>query len=146
VALDDSSRQSSRRDWGPELSERQNPARAYGAYTLAFLGRREEAVTLFHDVASTLGDTPYGSLSAFFAGALQGDAAAARHVTPLLEQSARWVEYLALFLAEGMRSSAVSTTRSGGSRERSSRDSSTIRSSRAIRSSSRFVATPITRR
>jgi hypothetical protein len=35
------------------------------------------------------------------ARALQGDATAARHVTPLLEQSARWVEYLALFLAGG---------------------------------------------
>ena len=84
-----------------ELCEREHPARAYCAYTLALVGRREEAVTLFEDVASKLGATPYGSLSAFFAGALQGDATAARYVTPLLEQSARWVEYLALFLAEG---------------------------------------------
>jgi serine/threonine protein kinase len=84
-----------------ELSERSSPARAYGAYTLALIGRRDEAITLFEEVAATLGDTPYGSLSAFFAGALQVDQAATRHVTPLLEQSARWVEYLALFLAEG---------------------------------------------
>ena len=56
---------------------------------------------MLDEVASPLGDSPYGSISAFMARALQGDATGARHVTPLLEQSARWVEYLALFLAGG---------------------------------------------
>jgi serine/threonine protein kinase len=83
-----------------ELSDPGVPPRAYGAYTLALIGRRDEAIGLFGEVAAALGHSPYGSLSAFYARALQGDAAGARHVTPLLEQSARWVEYMALFLAE----------------------------------------------
>ena len=84
-----------------ELSERGNPARAYAAHALALFGRREDAITVFEDVASALGTTPYGSVSAFLARALQGDPTAAAHVTPLLEQSAHWVEYLAWFLADG---------------------------------------------
>jgi lipopolysaccharide biosynthesis regulator YciM len=66
------------------------------------LGGREEAVRILDDVATAQGNSPYGLLSAFLARALQGDAdAAVRHVTPLLEQSARWVEYLAWMLADG---------------------------------------------
>lgn len=49
-----------------------------------------------------MGGSPYGSLSAFLAQALKGDAdAAVAQVTPLLDQSARWVEYLAWYLADG---------------------------------------------
>jgi tetratricopeptide (TPR) repeat protein len=83
-----------------ELSER-NPAWAYAAHVLAILGRRDEAITLFRELELALGNTPYGSFSAFYSRALQGDVDAAGHVTPLLEQSAHWVEYLASFLAEG---------------------------------------------
>jgi non-specific serine/threonine protein kinase len=85
-----------------ELADRDNPARTYVAFYLAVIGQREEAVQLLDDVAAVLGNSPYGSLSAFLARALQGDAVAAlSHVTPLLEQSARWVEYLAWLLADG---------------------------------------------
>lgn len=85
-----------------ELSDRGNPARTYAAYALALIGRREEAVAILDEVASTLATTPYGAISGFFARALQGDAdGAIAHVTPHLEQSAHWVEYLALFLADG---------------------------------------------
>ena len=74
----------------------------YGAYTLALIGRHDEAVAVYDDVASTLGNTPYGSLSAFLARAIVGDADGALvHVTPQVEQAAHWVEYMALFLAEG---------------------------------------------
>jgi len=84
-----------------ELSGR-NPATAYGAHVLVRLGHREEAIALYDELALALGNTPYGSFSAFMSRALQGDAAGAvRHVTPLLEQSAHWVEYLAWFFAEG---------------------------------------------
>jgi tetratricopeptide (TPR) repeat protein len=83
-----------------ELSEPGVPPRAYGAYTLALIGRRDEAIGLFSEVAAALGHSPYGALSAFYARALQGDATGAGYVTPSLEQSARWVEYMALFLAE----------------------------------------------
>ena len=71
---------------------------------------------MLDDVASVLGTTPYGSMSAFLARALQEDAdGAVRHVTPLLEQSARWVEYLAFFLAERPRVlSAAATMRCAG--------------------------------
>jgi|SoiMethySBSTD1v2_1073268.scaffolds.fasta_scaffold47713_3 eukaryotic-like serine/threonine-protein kinase len=85
-----------------ELSERGSPARTYVAFLLAMLGAREEAVGILDDVATALGSSPYGSISAFLARALEGDAeAAAGQVTPLLEQSARWVEYLAWLLADG---------------------------------------------
>ncbi len=85
-----------------ELSERGSPARTYVGFLLAMLGQREEAVRILDEVATVLGNSPYGSLSAFLARALQGDAnAAVRHVTPLLAQSARWVEYLAWMLADG---------------------------------------------
>jgi tetratricopeptide (TPR) repeat protein len=84
-----------------ELSDR-SPASAYAAHVLARLGRREEAMALFDELASALGTTPYGTLSAFFSRAVRGDAdGAVAHVTPALEQSARWVEYLAWFLGEG---------------------------------------------
>jgi len=87
---------------GIELSDRGTPVRFYAAMGLVLAGRRAEGIAVLDEVASTLGDSPYGSISAFMARALEGDAsAAARHVTPLLEQSARWVEYLALFLADG---------------------------------------------
>jgi eukaryotic-like serine/threonine-protein kinase len=85
-----------------ELSERGSPARTYVGFLLAMLGQRDEAVRILDEAATALGNLPYGSLSAFLARALQGDAdAAVRHVTPLLEQSARWVEYLAWMLADG---------------------------------------------
>jgi TolB-like protein len=85
-----------------ELSERGNPSRTYAAYTLALVGRRDEAIAALDEVAAALGDSPYGSLSSFLARALQGNGQeAVRHVTPVLEQSARWVEYLALLLADG---------------------------------------------
>jgi tetratricopeptide (TPR) repeat protein len=83
-----------------ELSEPGVPPRAYGAHTLALIGRRDEAIGLFSELATALGHSTYGALSAFYARALQGDATGAGYVTPSLEQSARWVEYLALFLAE----------------------------------------------
>jgi eukaryotic-like serine/threonine-protein kinase len=84
------------------LSERGSPARTYAGFLLAMLGGREEAVRFLDEVATVSGNSPYGSLSAFLARALQGDAeAAVKHVTPLLEQSARWVEYLAWMLADG---------------------------------------------
>ena len=57
---------------------------------------------MFDEVSSALGSSAYGSLSAFLAHALQGDATGAvAHVTPLLEQAARWVEYLGWMLAGG---------------------------------------------
>jgi tetratricopeptide (TPR) repeat protein len=85
-----------------DLSERGNPVRTYAAHTLAVIGRREEAIAVFDEMASALGNSPYGSISAFLSRALQGDAdGAVGHVTPLLERSAHWVEYLAWFLAEG---------------------------------------------
>ena len=85
-----------------ELSERGNPSRFYAATNLALVGQRAEGIAILLEVASALGDSPYGSLSAFMARALRGDADnAASHVTPLLEQSAHWVEYLALFLGCG---------------------------------------------
>ena len=57
---------------------------------------------MFDEVSSALGSSAYGSLSAFLAHALQGDASGAvAHVTPLLEQAARWVEYLGWMLAGG---------------------------------------------
>ena len=84
-----------------QLSDPGSSPRTYGAYCLALIGRTDEAIPLYDEVAAALGDSPYGSLSAFFGRALKGDADAARYVTPSLEQSARWVEYLALFLAEG---------------------------------------------
>jgi eukaryotic-like serine/threonine-protein kinase len=85
-----------------ELSERGSPTRTYVGFLLAMLGHRAEAVRILGEVAMVLGTSPYGALSAFLARALQGDAdAALRHVTPLLEQSARWVEYLAWMLADG---------------------------------------------
>ena len=66
------------------------------------LGRREEAVRVFDEVATVLGNSPYGSLSAFLGpGAAGRRGRAVSHVTPLLEQSARWVEYLAWMLADG---------------------------------------------
>jgi TolB-like protein len=84
------------------LADPGNPVRTYVAYALAFLGRRDEAIPIFDEVSAALGGSTYGALSAFFARALQGDAdAAVGHVTPLLEQSARWVEYLAWILADG---------------------------------------------
>ncbi|HET9363231.1 MAG TPA: hypothetical protein VFO58_25960, partial [Vicinamibacterales bacterium] len=87
---------------GIELSDRGTPVRFYAAIGLVLAGRQEEGIGVLDEVASTLGESPYGSISAFMARALQGDAnAASRHVTPLVEQSARWVEYLALFLADG---------------------------------------------
>jgi serine/threonine protein kinase len=86
---------------GIELSDRGTPVRFYAGMGLVLAGRQEEAIAVLDEVASTLADSPYGSISAFIARALQGDANGARHVTPLLEQSARWVEYLALFLAGG---------------------------------------------
>ena len=85
-----------------ELSDPGNPARTYAAYGLVIGGRRPEAIALLDQVASAVGNTVYGSLSAFLARALQGDAPnAVGHVTATLEQSAHWVEYLAWFLANG---------------------------------------------
>jgi tetratricopeptide (TPR) repeat protein len=85
-----------------ELSDHGNPTQFYTAMNLAQIGRPAEAIAILDDVASVLGDSPYGCLSAFMARAMESDAErAARHVTPLLEQSARWVEYLALFLGCG---------------------------------------------
>ena len=85
-----------------ELSDRGNPVRTYAAHTLAVIGRREDAIAVYDEVASTLGASPYGSISAFLSLALQGDAdGAIGHVTPLLAQAAHWVEYLAWFLADG---------------------------------------------
>jgi tetratricopeptide (TPR) repeat protein len=85
-----------------ELTGPGSPVRAYTAWLRVLVGRREDAIADFDEVASTLGQTPYGSVSGFLARALQGDAIAATgHVTPLLEQSARWVEYLAWMLADG---------------------------------------------
>ena len=84
------------------LAEPGNPVRTYIAHVLAFIGRRDEAIAIHDEVSAALGDSPYGSLSGFCARAMQGDAnGAVRHVTPLLEQSARWVEYLAWILADG---------------------------------------------
>jgi serine/threonine protein kinase/tetratricopeptide (TPR) repeat protein len=84
------------------LADPGNPVRTYIALTLAFLDRQDEAIAIFDEVSAALGGSTYGALSAFFARALQGDAdAAVRHVTPLVEQSARWVEYLAWILADG---------------------------------------------
>jgi serine/threonine protein kinase len=84
------------------LADPGNPVRTYIASALAFLGRRDEAIVILDEVSAALGGSTYGALSAFFARALQGDAdAAVSHVTPLLEQSARWVEYLAWILADG---------------------------------------------
>jgi TolB-like protein len=84
-----------------ELTEPGNPVRTYIAWVMASAGRREEAIALFEQVASDLGESPYGSISAFLAGALQGDPAAVTYVNPLLEKAAHWVEYLALMLADG---------------------------------------------
>ncbi len=84
------------------LADPGNPVRTYVASALALLGRRDEAIAIFDEVSAALGGSAYGSISAFFARALKGNAdAAVAHVTPLLEQSARWVEYLAWILAEG---------------------------------------------
>ena len=85
-----------------DLSAPGSPVRCYIALLQLWMGQREQAIADFDEVASVLGTTPYGALSSFLARALQGDAAAAvSHVTPLLEQSARWVEYLAWMLAGG---------------------------------------------
>ena len=84
-----------------ELSEPGNPLRTYVAFALVSLGRREEALAIFDEVASIIAGSPYGSLSAFLAGAIRGDPRAVDHVTPLLEQSAQWVEFLAWLLAGG---------------------------------------------
>jgi serine/threonine-protein kinase len=85
-----------------ELSDRGNPTQFYTAMNLALIGRRAEAIAILDDVASVLGSSPYGSISAFMARALESDTGrTASHVTPLLEQSAHWVEYLALFLGCG---------------------------------------------
>jgi len=84
-----------------DLSDPGSPGRAYIAFGWTILGRREEAIAAFDEVAATLGDSPYGSVSAFLARALRGDPAAAGQVTPLLEKSAHWVEYLAWMLADG---------------------------------------------
>lgn len=85
-----------------ELSEHGSPARTYVGFLLAMLGGREEAVWILDEVATALRSSPYGSLSAFLARALQGDAdAAVRQITTLLEESACWVEYLAWMLADG---------------------------------------------
>jgi len=87
---------------GLDLTDPGNPVRTYIAWNLAVLGYRDEAITVLDEVSTALGGSPYGSLSAFLARALQGDAnSAVGHVTPLLEQSARWVEYLAWYLADG---------------------------------------------
>ena len=76
-----------------ELSDRGNPTQFYTAMNLAHIGRRAEAIAILDDVASLLGDSPYGSISAFMARALESHAeTAASHVTPLLERSAHWVE------------------------------------------------------
>ena len=84
-----------------ELSAPGSPVRAYTAMLRVCVGR-EDAIADFDEVASALGNSPYGSITGFLARALQGDATAAiSHVTPLLEQSARWVEYLAWMLAGG---------------------------------------------
>jgi len=85
-----------------ELSDRGNPVRSYAAYNLVQMGRREEAVRLFDEVASRRPGTPYAQLCAFLSAAVQGDRdLAAGCVTPLLEQAAHWVEYLGLMLAGG---------------------------------------------
>jgi hypothetical protein len=68
---------------------------------MVFAGRRQEAIALFETVAADLGESPYGSVSAFLVRALQGDPAAVNDVNPLLEKSAHWVEYLAWLLADG---------------------------------------------
>ena len=83
-----------------QLSDHDNPAKAYGAYMLALLGQREEAVDVFGEVAAALPNTPYALLSAFLGGALRQDEDAVRHVTPQLEQAAHWVEFLGWFLAD----------------------------------------------
>jgi tetratricopeptide (TPR) repeat protein len=87
---------------GLELADHGNPAKFYVAIGLLLVGRRAEGIAVLDEVSSALGDSPYGSISAFLAQALQGGGErAARLVTPLLEQSAHWVEYLALYLADG---------------------------------------------
>jgi serine/threonine-protein kinase len=87
---------------GIELSDRGTPVRFYAGMGLVLAGRQEDGLAVLEEVASTLGDSPYGSISAFMARALESDAErAASHVTPLLAQSAHWVEYLALFLGCG---------------------------------------------
>jgi TolB-like protein len=84
------------------FAEPGNPVGAYVAFALALIGRRDEAIEVFGEVSAALGDSPYGALSAFFSRALQGDTVGAlRHLTPLLEQSAHWVEYMAWILADG---------------------------------------------
>ena len=94
------SEEAARRAMG--LTDPGNPVRAYIAFALAAIGHRDEAIIVLEEVSAALGATPYGSLSAFFARALQGDAEGAiGHVTPLLEKSAHWVEYLAWMLADG---------------------------------------------
>ena len=85
-----------------QLSERTNPARVYAAYALVLAGRRAEATAEFEGIAAAMGTSVYGSLSAFLAAAMRGEKdKATAHVTPQLLQSARWVEYLSWFLADG---------------------------------------------
>ena len=85
-----------------DLSEPGNPTRTYIASILGTLGLKDEAISVLMQVSAALGGSPYGSISGFLARAMQGDAdGAVGYVTPLLEQSAHWVEYLAWMLAEG---------------------------------------------
>ncbi len=86
-----------------ELSDPGNPARTYGAYSLAVPGHnRHGAIAALDEVSAALPGTPYGSISGFLSRALQGDArGAGAQVTPQLEQAAFWTEFLAFFLAQG---------------------------------------------
>lgn len=85
-----------------DLTDPGNPARVYAAYYLALANLREEAIAVFEAEGAALSGTPYGSMSLFLSRALQQDAAGAiKHVTAQLEQAAYWVEFLALFLADG---------------------------------------------
>jgi TolB-like protein len=84
-----------------ELANAGNPARVYAGYYFALLGRRDEAIAILDAEAAALGETPYGLIAQFLAGALRRDPAAAQAVKPQLEKAAYWTEYLALILADG---------------------------------------------
>src|SRR6185503_2137520 len=45
------------------LADPGNPVRTYIAGALAFLGRRDEAISMFGEVSAALGGSTYGSLS-----------------------------------------------------------------------------------
>lgn len=85
-----------------ELTEVGNPVRVYVGHDFVLLNMRDEAARIFEEEGAALGPSPYGSAALFLRCALKKDAeGAAGYLTPQLQRAALWMEYLAIWLADG---------------------------------------------